>query len=116
VFDYVKYFYVRGNSLNGNVPDLSNADRLIRINLSYNDLDGFAGGTISITGGQLYITDNKLPQGAIDAILKALVDGDTTNTYVRLEGGDNEEPSDDGKANIDTLRDNGCTVTVTGGY
>jgi len=53
---------------------------------------------------------NSLETDEVDRVLQALVDNGLENGFVNMRDGSNEEPSDDGKANKDTLEDRGWTV------
>jgi hypothetical protein len=108
-------FYCSANQLTGNIPDLSSNIALINFYCNANQLTGFDGGTIKVTKA-FHADNNALIQTAVDDILVALVNGGTTGATIRLEGSTNQAPSATGEAAIDTLRANGCTVTVTGGY
>ena len=108
----LQYFYCISNQLTGNIPDLSNNTSLRYIRLGSNKLTGFDGGTIKVKN-EFSAYYNLLTVEAVDAILQALVDGGTVNVRVLLQGG-NGVPTN--TAAIDTLRSNGCTVTVEGGY
>jgi hypothetical protein len=103
------------NQITGSIPDLSSNTLLVNFYCNGNQITGFDGGTITVASS-FYASDNALTQSAVDAILVALVNGGTTNAIITLEGGTNAAPSAIGEAAIDTLRTNGCTVTVTGGY
>jgi len=106
-------------SIAGNIPDLTVNTELEVYSVHSNPgLIGFDGGTITINTGSygLNISDCSLTESAVDDLLRACVDGNTTGAVtIRLETG-NAPPSAAGEANIDILRGRGCIVTVEGGY
>ena len=106
--------YLYTNQLTGSVPDLSNNLALTLFQFQSNQLTDYAGGTVSITLGDVggYGT-NALTQSAIDALLAAFVAANrTSGTRVINLSGNNASPSPAGSADKATLISRGWTVTT----
>jgi len=96
----------------GNVLDLENSLETIEyLDLTKCHLDEAPKDIEDMTSlTYLDLEYNSLDTDEVDRVLQALVDNGLENGFVNMRDGSNEEPSDDGKANKDTLEDRGWTV------
>lgn len=99
----------------GNISVLSTLHNLNNVSLDSTQVTGLDTITSIHITSMLNLQYNTMITEQIDNILQSLVNGSNNNTNIYLQNG-NEAPSSLGESAIDTLRSNGCTVTVTGGY
>jgi hypothetical protein len=112
----ITLFWCQNNQLTGTIPTLPNNITIFYCN--NNQLTSFSGTTVPISLGDFLAQNNLLPLSEIEKILAAFVAANrTTGTRVLNIGGTGNASivsSAAAKANVDTLRARGWTVTVNG--
>jgi len=116
----LRSFRCNNNQLTSNITSLSGLNSLEVFYCYFNQLSGFAGGSVSNTLGDFQAQNNQLTSTAVNDILAAFVAaGRTTGTPVvngtcilNVGGAGNFRPTGQGVTDVTTLRNRGWTVTT----
>lgn len=116
----LRTFRCHNNQLTSDITSLSGLNSLEVFYCYFNQLSGFAGGSVPNTLGDFQAHNNQLTSTAVNAILADFVAaGRTTGTPVvsgtcilNLGGTGNFRPTGQGVTDVTTLRQRGWTVTT----
>jgi len=112
----LRSFRCNNNQLTGAIPALSGLNNLEVFYCFFNQLTGFAGGSVSNTLGDFQAQNNQLTSAAVNAILAAFVAAGRTSTsgtcVLNLGGAGNAAPTGQGLTDKTTLISRGWTITT----